>query len=428
MAHRTTTGAAMVVGASVTIQLAAALAHDLFDQLGPLGVSAWRFGFAAVVLLAVVRPAVRGRDRGTWRAIVAYGLSLAALNVTFFAAIDRIPMGIAVTLAFAAPLVMSVVSSARRADVGVGPAGRRRGAHPRRARPPGLDPPASSWRSRTGGAWVVLAYAARSVGRETTSIDGLALATPVAALAVLPLGASTAGEVDVRALGLLLVIAVGGLIVPFALELEALRRLEPRLMVVIYSVDPGIAAIVGLIALDERLSTLQVVALAAVTVASVGATAGAARRPARRSALPIRRGRLQHGLGGREAGDRHPERRAGHVVEPDARGRTRRGRVAAVLAADADLEVRAAPPGPAPTPMRDQLADAVDVERSANGSCGRIPVLDVVAAGTCPASSRESPSVVCVRSLVPNEKKSACSAIWSAHSAARGSSIIVPTE
>ena len=253
MERRIGTGAALVVGASATIQLSAALAHGLFDRLGPGGVSAWRFLLAAAVLLAVVRPAVRGRERAAWGAVVAYGLSLAALNISFFAAIDRMPMGIAVTLSFVGPLVMAVAASARRADVGwalLAAAGV--------ATLGGLDRPDSAsgvaLALAAGCAWVAVAYTGRSLVRRTTGVDGLALATPVAALVALPLGATTVGEIDGRALVLLLVIAVGGLILPFALELEALRRLEPRLVAVVYSVDSGIAAVVGLLALGERLS------------------------------------------------------------------------------------------------------------------------------------------------------------------------------
>ncbi len=110
-------GAAMIVGTSVTIQLAAAIAHDLFDRLSPAGVSAIRFALGALILLAIARPTIRGRSAATWRAIAAYGASLAALNVTFFQAISRIPMGIAVTFSFIAPLVMALIGSRRPRDV-----------------------------------------------------------------------------------------------------------------------------------------------------------------------------------------------------------------------------------------------------------------------------------------------------------------------
>ena len=272
--ERAVAGAAMIVGTSLSIQLAAALAHDLFDRLGPVGAAAVRFALAAVILLAIVRPAIRGRDATTWGAIVAYGASLAALNLTFFQAISLIPMGIAVTLAFIAPLVMALVASRRPRDVvwallagaGVATLG-------------GIDRPGSTsgvlFAIAAGCAWVGVAYAGRSVGRRTRRVDGLALAIPIAALITVPLGIGQAGALDVRSLAIGLAIAVGGLIIPFALELEGLRRLEPRIVAVIYSIDPAIAAVIGFLALGEHLTAPQLVALVAVMIASASATAEA---------------------------------------------------------------------------------------------------------------------------------------------------------
>jgi inner membrane transporter RhtA len=274
MNRRVVSGAAMIVGTSAAIQLAAAVAHGLFGQLGPAGVSALRFALGAAILLVAVRPSFRGRDRATWRAIVAYGLSLAALNLTFFEAIQRIPLGIAVTFAFIAPLIIALAGSRRRRDVafallaaaGVITLG-------------GIDRAASTagivLAVAAGGAWVCVAFSGRSVGSRTRRIDGLALALPIAALVTLPFGVGHLRAVDGHALGLGLVIAVGGLIVPFALELEGLRRLEPRLVAVIYSVDPAIASLVGLVALSQDLSATQLIGIAAVMVASAGATAAA---------------------------------------------------------------------------------------------------------------------------------------------------------
>ena len=272
--ERVLAGAAMIVGTSLTIQLAAAIAHDLFHRLGPAGTSALRFTFGAVILLAFLRPAFRGRDAATWRAIAAYGTTLAALNLTFFQAISLIPMGIAVTLAFIAPLLLALARSRRRRDIvwallaaaGVVTLG-------------GVDRPGSLagvvFAIGAGCAWVGVAYAARSVGRRTRRIDGLALALPIAALLTIPLGIAQAGALDLRALAIGLLIAVGGLIIPFALELEGLRRLEPRTVAVIYSIDPAIAAVVGVLALREHLNTFQIVALVAVMTASAGATTAA---------------------------------------------------------------------------------------------------------------------------------------------------------
>jgi inner membrane transporter RhtA len=272
---RAASGAAMVIGCSAAIQCSAALAHGLFGRLGPAGVSALRFALGGAIILAAVRPRVRGRDGATWVVIAAYGLSLAALNVTFFEAIERLPLGIAVTFAFLAPLAMALAGSRRRRDVGfalLAAAGV--------AALGGIDPPGSTtgvaFAVAAGCAWAGVAYAGRAVGRRTARVDGLALAIPVAAVATLPLGLAHLGAIDVHALVIGAVIAVGGLIVPFGLEIEALRRLEPRLVAVVYSLDPAIAALVGLIALGQSLRPAQAAGVMAVIAASVGAVAGAA--------------------------------------------------------------------------------------------------------------------------------------------------------
>jgi inner membrane transporter RhtA len=274
MTHRTAAGAAMILGTSASIQIAAAIAHDLFDTLTPTGVSALRFALGTAIILPAVRPAVRGRDRETWYAIAIYGVSLGILNVTFFESIDRLPLGLAVTFAFVAPLGVALAGSRRRRDVGfallAGAGVLVLG---------GIDRPDSAagvaFAVAAGCAWVSVAFAGRSVGRRTRRVDGLALAIPIACLVTLPFGISHAGALDARAFVLGLVIAVGGMILPFALELEGLRRLEPRLVAVIYSADPAIAALIGLVALSQSLTAPEILGMAAVIAASVGVTAGA---------------------------------------------------------------------------------------------------------------------------------------------------------
>jgi inner membrane transporter RhtA len=272
--RRTRSGAAMIVGTSATIQLSGAIAHGLFAQLQPVGVSALRFALGAALLLPVIRPRIRGRDATTWLGIATYGGSLAALNLAFFAAIQRVPMGIAVTFAFVAPLALALARSRRRRDVaaavlagtGVALLG-------------GVDRPASTaglvLSLACGVAWVAAAYAGRHVGSRTARVDGLALALPVAALVTLPLGLPHVGALDARALALGLVIAVVGLIAPFALELEGLRRLEPRTVAIVYSIDPAIAALVGLLLLGEGVGATQAVGMAAVMAATASVTASA---------------------------------------------------------------------------------------------------------------------------------------------------------
>ena len=268
---RVVVGVVMIVGTSATIQIAAAIASGLFDQLGAAATSALRFALAAVVLVAAVRPRIRGRDRATWIGIGLYGVGLAVLNVTFFEAIDRMPLGLAVTFAFLAPLAVAIAGSRRRSDIGfalLAAAGV--------VILGGIDRPSSiagvGFAVAAGCAWVGVAFAAQHVGRRTRNVEGLALAIPIAAVVCLPLGVGHIGALDARALALGFVIAVGGLILPYALELEALRRLQPRTVAVVYSVDPAIAVLVGLVALGQTLTGPEVIGVIAVVVASAGAT------------------------------------------------------------------------------------------------------------------------------------------------------------
>lgn len=287
MTRRRLTGTAMILATSASIQLAAALAHSLFTTLGPAGVSALRFALGTAIVLPAVRPSLRGRDGATWLAIVAYGLCLAVLNLTFFEAIARLQLGLAVTFAFVAPLTVALAGSRRRRDaacalvaaIGVVVLG-------------GIDRPASAagvaYALAAGCAWAGVAFAGRSVGRRTRRLDGLALAIPVACLVTLPFGAGRVEALDARAAALGLAIALGGLILPFALELEGLRRLEPALVAVIYSCDPAIAAVVGLALLGQGLRPAQALGIAAVAGAS--ALASVSRAEPERVCRPRRRG------------------------------------------------------------------------------------------------------------------------------------------
>jgi inner membrane transporter RhtA len=285
--RRALAGVAMIVGTSASIQIAAAIAHDLFDTLTPAGVSALRFALGTAIVLPAVRPSVRGRDRETWVAITVYGISLGILNVTFFQSFQRLPLGLAVTFAFVGPLCAALAGSRHRRDIGfalLAAAGV--------VVLGGIDRPGSAagvaFALVAGCAWVSVAFAGRAVGQRTRRIDGLALAIPVAFAVTLPFGLGHAGAIDGRALALGVLIAVGGMILPFALELEGLRRLEPRTVAVIYSADPAIAAVIGVVALSESLTPLQVLGIAAVIAASCGVTAGARAReplqPSERSA------------------------------------------------------------------------------------------------------------------------------------------------
>ena len=261
----------MILTTSLSIQCAGAVAHPLFAQITAPAVSSIRFVIGAVILLVLVRPRWRGRSTRTWQMLAAYGLSLAALNLAYFQAISLIPMGITMIFASVPPLLFALVTSRRALDVvwvALAAAGVviLSGISPPRSLPGVLCALAA------GVAWIAVAQAARQVGQLTQRVDGLALALPFAALVTIPFGIAHADQFQASTLTRGLIVAILGLVLAFALELEGLRRLPTRTVAIIYSIDPANAAIVGLIALGQQLTAPQLIAMATVITASLAAT------------------------------------------------------------------------------------------------------------------------------------------------------------
>ncbi len=183
----------LVLGAIGSVQLGSALAKTLFDRAGPLGATLLRLGVGAVMLLVLTRPRPGGRNRRQVLLVVAFGAALAALNGTFYSAIDRIPIGVAVTVEFAGPLGVAVVGSRRLLDLvwvalaasGVVLLTRLGGG--------ALDPVGLGLAACAGVCWAAYILLSRRVGRAFAGLDGLALATVVGAVLIAPLGVAQAG-------------------------------------------------------------------------------------------------------------------------------------------------------------------------------------------------------------------------------------------
>ena len=269
----------LVLGAVTSIQFGAAVAVTLFDDVGAAGVSALRLGFAALVLLAVWRPRVREYASADLRLAVAFGLVLGLMNYTFYEALDRIPLGIAVTIEFAGPLAVAVIGSRSRLDllwVILAGAGIVLLANPGgEGAPDAVGVLFALAAAVLWGTYIVLAARA---GERFTGGRGLAIAMTVAAL--VPLGPGIAeGGGDLLApelLALGLAVALLSSVVPYSLETEALRRMPKNVFGVLMSLEPGVAAVAGLLILDQQLSARDVIAVALVVVASAGATRTAA--------------------------------------------------------------------------------------------------------------------------------------------------------
>ena len=262
-------------------QLGAALAKGLFATLGPGGAVFLRVGFAAIVLLAFGRPRLRGHERPAYAVALLFGLALAGMNFAFFAALDRIPLGTAVTLEFVGPLAVAVAGSRRRLDllwillaaaglIALAPWGGS-----------GLDPLGVALALLAGSCWAAYILLGVRVGRIFARGTGLALAMSVAAVVLTPVGIASggAGLLQPRVLAAGLGVALLCSVVPYSLELEALRRMPAPVFAILLSSDPAIAALVGFLALGETLGVRALGAIALVTAAAVGSARFSARSP-----------------------------------------------------------------------------------------------------------------------------------------------------
>jgi inner membrane transporter RhtA len=280
---------AMVLAAVGSLQFGAAFAATLFDELGPGGAAFLRLALAALILIALWRPRVRGRSAADLRVAVAFGLVLGGMNWAIYESFSRIPLGIAVTLEFVGPLGVAVAGSRRALDllwVALAAAGILLLAD--RGGGGGLDPFGIVLALVAGCCWAAYILLSARTGRRFPGGHGLALAMVVGALLTLPAGVVQAGDalLDPRLLAAGLVVAIASSVLPYSLELEALRRLRAAVFGVLMSLEPAIAALAGLVVLGQALGAGELAAIALVLAASAGATLTPRRRDAR-AAEPV---------------------------------------------------------------------------------------------------------------------------------------------
>jgi inner membrane transporter RhtA len=267
----------LVLGSVVSVQLGAALAKQLFPQLGAEGTVLLRLVTGAVLLWLVVRPTRRMLASLDLRLTLAFGTVLATMNLSFYLALERIPLGIAVALEFLGPLVVALAGARRPRDLGAAAgaalavllltgAGGLGGGR--------LDPAGAAFALGAGVCWAAYILLSRRVGAATPGLAGLAAAATVAGVLLAPLGVATAGE-RLADPGLLALGAAVGLLsaaVPYGLELVALRTLPAAVFAVLMSLEPAVGALAGFAVLRERLTPAEVAGVLLVCVASVAAT------------------------------------------------------------------------------------------------------------------------------------------------------------
>jgi len=282
----------LVLTGVVSVQVGAGLAAGLFTQIPPAAVTALRLWTAAALMaVAGARPLRQNLAalvrRRSWRdaaVVAAFGLTLAVMNFSIYQAFSRIPLGIAVTIEFLGPLAVAVATSRRLIDLlwvalagagvalltGTGnPAG---GGH-------GIDLVGLAFALLAGASWAAYIILSRATGRRFPGASGLTIAMLVAAVVIVPVGV-TAGRGALLRPGILATgLAIGLLssIIPYTLELEALRRVPARVFGIWMSLEPAVAALVGLVMLGQALAVSEWAAIVCVMVACAGAARGSAR-------------------------------------------------------------------------------------------------------------------------------------------------------
>ena len=273
--------AALVIGGITSVQIGGALAVHLFAWVGPGGAVALRMVTAALVLLAISPPRLRGRALQGLPIAVVFGLVLAGMTLSFYNALHRVPLGIAVSLEFIGPLTVAVAGSRRPLDVlwvalavtGI-VALTRGGGEP-------ISALGVFFALLAGGLWGCYILLSARVGRAFERGAGLTVALCVASLVTVPVGVATAGShlVEPRSLALGAAVGILSSAIPFSFEMEALRRIAASLFGVLMSLEPAMAALAGFVVLGQQLSARAVAGIALVVAASAGASMRSRRAP-----------------------------------------------------------------------------------------------------------------------------------------------------
>lgn len=289
---RTAQPVAMIVGSCVSLQLGAAIAVPLLTQFGAGLITSLRLLLASLLLMLVFRPRPWRWNRSQWLAVLLFGASLAGMNTFFYASIARIPLGIAVTIEFAGPLLLAAVLSRQLRDfaavIAAAIAIVMLGVNGSESRTDDLDRLGIICALIAAAFWAFYIVAGKHLSARVAGHGPLPVAMFAAALAVIPFGVGAVPELARLDMVIpILGVAIFSSFIPYSLEFAAMRSLSSRTFGVLLSLEPAIAAMMGWIFLRQPITPVQGVAIAVVIAASIYSTLG--RTPA--SAEPADRDR-----------------------------------------------------------------------------------------------------------------------------------------
>lgn len=268
-----------VLLAIISVQCGAAIAKSLFPAIGAAGTASLRIGISAIILLITYRPNLKAITPKQWKIVVPYGLSLGAMNLIFYLAIERIPIGLAVTLEFIGPLLVAIIGSRRLIDycwVLLAAAGIVLIAP---WTSDGLDLLGVFFALLAGVLWASYIVLGGKISQIMNGGQAVSTGMLFAAILILPFGLHENGLVNLtpKFLGMGIALALLSSAIPFTLEMKALGQLPPRTFSILMSLEPAAASICAFLFLQEHLTFSQILAVLCVVIASVGSTLTAKR-------------------------------------------------------------------------------------------------------------------------------------------------------
>ena len=263
-----------VLLAIISVQCGAAIAKGLFPEIGAAATASLRIGLSAIILLIAFRPKLSQLNAKQWKYVILYGLSLGAMNMVFYMAIERIPIGLGVTLEFVGPLVLAIFSSKKAIDfiwvilaaVGIALIA------PWTSK--GLDLVGVLLALLAGAFWAAYILLGGRISKIMKGGEAVAVGMLFATILILPFGFAGGGfsHLNPKLLALGAALALLSSAIPFTLEITALKQLPPRTFSILMSLEPAMASLAAFVFLQEYLTLVECAAVACVVIASAGSS------------------------------------------------------------------------------------------------------------------------------------------------------------